>query len=255
MEDNFIGGWTMPAGPTYPSPHPTQQPYTNGDGSTQMNTALPPPRLSPHLQQTGYPFIRPPSGSVSPALQGGVRQSTDESPLAQLGPVERSQNLNLRKRIMQPYLQFMCGPLLRYDAVDQNGVWHGAALIVSKCCSILPWLLSWRALRPSPATVIWKTSSVAADAGSTYEPYPSLKYRWDPKRSTPYYRRYSAQSARGVDLGPHPADPMAVHIGSQPLDGHIEGPNVIEQKVLGRDIYVYSGRGGWVLFVLACTSP
>lgn len=25
----------------------------------------------------------------------------------------------------------MVGPLLRYDTVDENGLWHGAALIVS----------------------------------------------------------------------------------------------------------------------------
>jgi E3 ubiquitin-protein ligase NEDD4 len=35
------------------------------------------------------------------------------------------------KRSMHPYLQFMCGPLLRYDSVDSDGVWRGAALIVS----------------------------------------------------------------------------------------------------------------------------
>lgn len=32
---------------------------------------------------------------------------------------------------MSPYLQFMVGPLLRYDTVDENGLWHGAVLIVS----------------------------------------------------------------------------------------------------------------------------
>lgn len=95
--------------------------------------------------------------------------------------------------------------------------------------------------------------SVAADAGSTYEPYPTLKYRWDPKCSVPYNRQYS-QGAQ-VDLGPHPADPMAAHIGSQAYDGHLEGPSVLEQSVLGRDIYVYSGRGGWVPFIVSCTTP
>lgn len=140
MEDTFIGGWTMPVPvPRHASPRPTQQPYANGDGSAQM----PSPQLSTHLQQTGYPFVRPPSGSVSPALQGGVRPSMDENPLARLSPVERSQTLNLRKRIMQPYLQFMCGPLLRYDTVDEHGVWHGAALIVSKLLlNFSLWLLS-----------------------------------------------------------------------------------------------------------------
>jgi len=131
MEDTQIGGWTMPA-PGHPSPGPTQQPHTNGDGSAQTNIPLHSHYLSPHLQQTGYPFVHSPSGSVSPALQGGVRPSMDENRLTQLGPVERSQNLNLRKRIMQPYLQYMCGPLLRYDTVDEHGVWHGAALIISK---------------------------------------------------------------------------------------------------------------------------
>ena len=118
--------------PGHPSPGPTQQPQTNGDGSAQMNVPQPSPFLSPHLQQTGYPFVRPPSASASSGLQGGVHASTDENPLAQLSPVERSQTLNLKKRTMQPYLQFMCGPLLRYDTVDEHGVWHGAALIVSK---------------------------------------------------------------------------------------------------------------------------
>ena len=41
------------------------------------------------------------------------------------------QGFKSRKRLMDPYLQFMCGPLLRYDSVDSDGVWHGAALIVS----------------------------------------------------------------------------------------------------------------------------
>lgn len=33
---------------------------------------------------------------------------------------------------MHPNLQFMCGPLLRYDTVDERGVWRGAAMIVSE---------------------------------------------------------------------------------------------------------------------------
>ena len=30
-----------------------------------------------------------------------------------------------------PMLQLMCGPLLRYDTVE-NGVWYGAAMVVSE---------------------------------------------------------------------------------------------------------------------------
>lgn len=33
---------------------------------------------------------------------------------------------------MNPVLQYMVGPLLKYDTVDEKGVWHGACLIVSK---------------------------------------------------------------------------------------------------------------------------
>ncbi|KAF8479014.1 hypothetical protein DFH94DRAFT_693399 [Russula ochroleuca] len=212
MEDSFIGGWTMPV--RQPSPRPTP-PASNGDGSIPMGVPGPSPLLSAHLQQTGYPFVRPPSTSGLPAAaQHGPRPSSDDSPLAKLSPVERSQVLNLRKTTMQPYLQFMCGPLLRYDTIE-DGVWHGAALIVT------------------------------ADAGSTYEPYhPTLKYCWNPKYSAPLQRQLNVQGAQGVDLGPHPADPNALHFGREANDGYLEGPDVQVQRVVGMEIHVYTGRGG-----------
>jgi hypothetical protein len=37
---------------------------------------------------------------------------------------------------------------------------------------------------------------------------------------------------------------MSLHYGSQADDEHLKGPNVIERRVLGTEIYVYSGRGG-----------
>jgi hypothetical protein len=98
---------------------------------------------------------------------------------------------------------------------------------------------------PPPNT--WGSLFVAADAGSTYEPYPTLKYRWNPRRSVRHSlsRQYSVHGPQGVDLGPHPADPMAVHDGSQVEDEHLEGPNIMERRAPGTDIYVYSGRGGY----------
>ena len=54
--------------------------------------------------------------------------------LAHLSAVARSQNLRVAR--MNPHLQFMAGPLLRYDTVDQNGVWHGAAMVVSEYVSL-----------------------------------------------------------------------------------------------------------------------
>ncbi|KAI0003344.1 hypothetical protein BJV74DRAFT_876259 [Russula compacta] len=194
IEDSFIGGWTMPA-QRQPSPLPTPS-GSNGDAGIQSGAAAPPSSLSPHLLQTGYPF----------------------NPLSRLSAVERSQMLNRRKTLMHPYLQFMCGPLLRYDTVDEHGVWHGAAMIVT------------------------------ADAGSTYEPFPTLRYRWDPKRTASHRRQRSVQGAQGLDLGPHPADPMAQHYRSQADDGHLEGPSVVEKSVLGTEIYAYGGSGGTYTF-------
>lgn len=95
----------------------------------------------------------------------------------------------------------------------------------------------------------WGLTFLAADAGSTYEPYPILKYRWDPKSTASIHRQNSVRSVRDVDLGPHPADPMAQHNRRQ--DGErLEGPNVLEKMVFGMELYVYSGRSGYVF--MAC---
>ncbi|KAA1077859.1 hypothetical protein PGT21_022299 [Puccinia graminis f. sp. tritici] len=54
------------------------------------------------------------------------------------------------KRALQPHLQFMCGPMLRYDSVDiQNQTWLGF------CCV------------------------VTADTGSVYAPSPMLQMHWN----------------------------------------------------------------------------
>jgi hypothetical protein len=124
-DDVFIGGWVMP-GPAqrHPSPYPT---YPDGTGSGDANVNItPPPRFpSPQFRQTGYPFVR----QSGPFMDGAA-------PGSQLSAAERSQAFKRRKRFMDPYLQFTCGPLLRYDNVDSHGVWHGAALIVSAYFSL-----------------------------------------------------------------------------------------------------------------------
>ena len=73
--------------------------------------------------------------------------------LVKMSAVERSRLLRVAR--MEPHLQFMCGPLLKFDTIDDNGVWHGAALIVT------------------------------SDSGSIYEPFPTLTYEWDPERVLP----------------------------------------------------------------------
>ncbi|ETW85467.1 hypothetical protein HETIRDRAFT_32709 [Heterobasidion irregulare TC 32-1] len=86
---------------------------------------------------------------------------------------------------MNPHLQFMCGPLLRYDTVDERGVWLGAALIVT------------------------------ADAGSIYEPHPMFTFQWDPDRPA-----VSKRTHNGTSNGPHaqkrsvPGQEIYVYVGN-----------------------------------------
>ena len=141
MEDSFIGGWNVsaPNSPVSLSPPPTPPPK---DAGVRPSSSLPPPNVSSHLLQTGYPFVnvhrvvsspvttsmRDPHAAHGPSPLSS--SSFNDHQLSRLTAAERSKNL--RKRRMNPYLQFMCGPLLRYDTMDEHGVWHGAALIVGE---------------------------------------------------------------------------------------------------------------------------
>ena len=53
------------------------------------------------------------------------------------------------------------------------------------------------------------------------------------------------QGGQVVDLGPHPADPLAQDFHSVGDATPLDGPTILEQKVFGTEIYVYSGRGGY----------
>jgi hypothetical protein len=142
MDDSSIGGWNVSA-PNSPvissSPPPTPPPKDEGVNSS---SSLPPPNVSSHLLQSGYPFVNVHRAVSSPVTvsvgdsraRGPSSSSFNDHQLSRLTAAERSKNL--RKRRMNPYLQFMCGPLLRYDTVDEHGVWHGAALIVGELCKI-----------------------------------------------------------------------------------------------------------------------
>ena len=124
-DDVSIGGWVMPA-PRHPSPLPTcPEGTSSGDASVDVTQPLCLP--TPHFRQTGYPFVR---------QSDSFMDNTSGSQLS--NATGRSQAFKRSKRFMDPYLQFTCGPLLRYDNIDSNGVWHGAALIVSAYFSPLP---------------------------------------------------------------------------------------------------------------------
>jgi hypothetical protein len=143
--------------------------------------------------------------------------------LKHLSPIERSKAFKTTR--MQPFLQFMVGPLLRYDTVDEAGVWHGAALIVT------------------------------ADSGSIYDPYPTLTYGWDPdvllkKRAT---KHPSSPPLSPFDLPPHPADPHSVvnpnpQNDSQANGVQSSGPNTQSLSVVGQEIYVHGNSTGTFTF-------
>ncbi|KAI6103548.1 hypothetical protein F5141DRAFT_1189861 [Pisolithus sp. B1] len=147
--------------------------------------------------------------------------------LAEMPPAERAKAQRIPQ--MSPLLQFMVGPLLRYDTIDMNGVWHGAALIVT------------------------------ADAGSFYDPVPVLTYQWDPEEPTRAPNSSTSSTFSKYDLPPHPADPHATTLLSwedvekigKDNEGSSKGCTATidqTQRVIGQEIYIYSGRGGTFTF-------
>jgi hypothetical protein len=183
MEDAAIGGWAM---------------HGSGNAGAQLDvhehspSPSPSSNLNSRLLKTGYPFVRQSSQSYRDVVEN-VDMLPAQGPLSQLSAVERTDKLNVRKRTMNPPLKFMCGPLLRYDTIDQYGVWHGAALVVSEWCYMPPLCGFLMAVADVPST--HRTAFVAADAGSTYEPSPTLKYRWKPPNSDE-----QVEKARGTEL-------------------------------------------------------
>ena len=94
---------------------------------------------------------------------------------------------------------------------------------------------------------------VAADAGSVYEPLPTLTYHWDPELapSGGQLKRHVSSRTHGqsFDLAPHPADPLSIVTPQSPVgengahtNGH--GAHVERRRVEGKELYVYYGNGG-----------
>ena len=106
MNDQFVGGFDSRMPPT-PPPKDYVQQYIQS-------------------HQNG----RPRQTSQVSAAQMSTKASASSSKVTDMSPVERSQLFKVAR--MEPYLQFMVGPLLRYDTIDERGVWNGFALVVSK---------------------------------------------------------------------------------------------------------------------------
>ncbi|KAI0691176.1 hypothetical protein BC835DRAFT_1407314 [Cytidiella melzeri] len=212
LAEPFVGGFSLPPGPHPPS---------------TLNGALPTPPPKDDRYQPAWPMPRTPSTAHSPhpdyeeAFQHQYLYATQQ--LAGMTAVERSNSLRMAR--MDPVLQFMAGPLLRYDTVDSDGVWHGAALIVT------------------------------ADAGSIYEPHPVLTYAWDPDRPS-NLTRVQSRTHTGRDrsrsfhqFSPHPADPMYMSNVQLGDNAHPDmGPNALSQTVPAQQIWVYCGSGGTFTF-------
>lgn len=179
-----------------------------------------------HFATQSQPGANPPSYTPWPS-NISVSSSQSIAHLAQLSPSERSRLQRIPQ--MNPYLQFMVGPLLRYDTIDKDGIWHGAALIVT------------------------------SDSGSFYDPVPVLTYQWDPEEPQRSPNSPVASTFSQYDLPPHPADPHATAMFPRedlvtPVADETKGKtkstseNDQTQCVTGQEIYVYSGRGGTSTF-------
>lgn len=113
MSEPFVGGFNLPP----PSPAPS--------------FGGPPPPLPPKDATWSTHNARIPSdASWSDGASRTASVKSSHSKFVNMNAVERSKHLRVAR--MNPYLQFMVGPLLRYDTVDEAGVWRGAAMIVSK---------------------------------------------------------------------------------------------------------------------------
>lgn len=99
-------------------------------GPPSSMAGIPPP-LPPRRSQR--PSIDSKTTLGSPSETSVLEARIDSAYLAQLPPAERARIQRVPR--MDPHLQLMVGPLLRYDTVDENGLWHGAALIVSTSLS------------------------------------------------------------------------------------------------------------------------
>ncbi|PPQ81212.1 hypothetical protein CVT25_015736 [Psilocybe cyanescens] len=249
MDERFIGGFSRELAP---SPRPPALPPKDYPPGLPMNNQAP---------ETLY-YPQPSQSTIL------------TSHLTTMTAVERSQILRVAR--MDPHLQFMCGPLLKYDTIDEHGIWHGAALVVT------------------------------ADSGSFYEPhFPMLTYSWDPEAPVPSHQRQattdtvsqtSSQFSSGADgngspiassrpsglgqihtatsyeLGPHPADPHSTVMPGSPtmgtfgfgnrpipnttLNGNGYGyrdedgmsSNLCSERAHGQELWVYGGQGGTFTF-------
>jgi len=118
-----------------------------------LDNFLPPP-LPPKPVNLSFPQYSNPYApqNMGPDSVSPFNSSSHLQSISSMSAVERSRNLRIAK--MNPHLQVIVGPLLRYDTIE-NGIWRGAALIVGECgffanASSVPSLLNRGILDPDP---------------------------------------------------------------------------------------------------------
>ena len=135
----FVGGFTPnyspPSSsfqPTFPSPQ-FSPPSIHYDGMPPPPMDDPqPPLIRPTSISPSFPQLpnHPPPNNADPLDNMSPRTSISNSnSIPSMTAVERSRHLRIAKTT--PHLQFMVGPLLRYDTIEGD-LWKGAALIVSE---------------------------------------------------------------------------------------------------------------------------
>ncbi|KAF8710206.1 hypothetical protein RHS03_01884, partial [Rhizoctonia solani] len=192
--------------------------------------------IPPYHSQSGFPEPghRPPAWIPDVKIPGDTYTDHAHYPgpspysAPPLSAVERSNALGGPPR-MDPHLQMMCGPLLRYDTVDDHGIWHGAAMVVT------------------------------ADAGSQYDPHPILHLEWDPLRPV-HTSAHGHQRGRSLSSMPSPISavstngsgvPPPVPYPSEPAIASQQYPpsHIYQQTdIPGHEIWVYRGSAGSFTF-------
>lgn len=215
VADGVVGGFNINLGP--PTPGRLQVPPPFPAARTPSPTEFPPtpPAKDGFTYDSQFQRIvvnRQASVQSNDTL-GSYRP--EGSFLTKMTAVERSNYLRAVR--MNPYLQLMVGPLLRYDTVDERGIWRGACMIVT------------------------------SDATSLYEPHPVLTYEWDPHVRPQGLSRTSSRmtgKGRSYDLAPHPSDPHS----SAPLENaneHLTNSSTsLMESVPGQEIWVYEDSKG-----------
>ncbi|KAH7340971.1 hypothetical protein B0J17DRAFT_653550 [Rhizoctonia solani] len=201
----------------------------------QVQGSVPVP---PYVPQIGYPEPTSHAPTWIPEIKIPNATYADHSYGHYPGPsphrgtptsaVDRSHAYNAPPR-MDPHLQMMCGPLLRYDTVDNHGIWHGAAMVVT------------------------------ADSGSQYDPHPMLHLEWDPLRPV-NIRLNGYQRGRSLSSMPSPISAVSSNgPGLPPPVPYPSEPAITSQKyppshayqqtdVPGHEIWVYRGSVGSFTF-------